>query len=100
MAHRVAWLLHFGFWPDQELDHINGIKDDNRISNLREVTHAENMQNRTKAMRSSSTGVLGVKPFRNGYIARIQRFGKRQHLGVFKTIEEASSAYRAAAITL
>lgn len=44
-AHRAAWFLSYGRWPRKglELDHINGIKSDNRLDNLREVTHAENM---------------------------------------------------------
>jgi hypothetical protein len=43
--HSLAWLYVHGHWPADELDHINRVRDDNRIANLREVTHAENMQN-------------------------------------------------------
>ena len=49
MAHRLAWLYHYGEWPVNEIDHINNIKDDNRICNLRDVTHSENQQNRIDA---------------------------------------------------
>lgn len=45
-AHRLAWLLHYGEWPTQVIDHINRKKADNRIANLRDVTQAENLKNR------------------------------------------------------
>lgn len=45
-AHRLAWLYVYGAWPREGVDHANGIKTDNRIANLREATHSENMQNK------------------------------------------------------
>lgn len=45
-AHRAAWALHFGEWPSMEIDHANRIKSDNRIDNLRDVSHVANCQNR------------------------------------------------------
>ena len=48
-AHRLAWLFYYGEWPENEIDHINNDKDDNRITNLRDVTHGENQQNRIDA---------------------------------------------------
>lgn len=45
-AHRVAWLLHYGEWPKQQIDHINGNRGDNRMCNLRDVSQTENQQNR------------------------------------------------------
>jgi hypothetical protein len=47
-AHRLAWLWWFGEWPEGGLDHINRIRNDNRIDNLREATRSENQRNRRK----------------------------------------------------
>jgi hypothetical protein len=44
-AHRLAWLYVYGEWPSLEIDHINCDRLDNRISNLRDVTHHQNMNN-------------------------------------------------------
>lgn len=73
-AHRLAWMYTYGSFP-KITDHINGIRDDNRISNLREVTMRENLQNRKKQERQYSslpTGVTVVKWkwIPNAYLAR------------------------------
>ena len=60
MLHRVAWALHYGEWPSGILDHINGVKTDNRIENLREVTDAENLVNKA-VYRKNLSGVPGVR---------------------------------------
>ena len=45
MAHRLAWLITNGAWPIEHIDHINGVHDDNCITNLREASHSLNLQN-------------------------------------------------------
>lgn len=88
-SHRMAYLYMTGTLPEGEVDHINGIRDDNRWANLRNVTSSENKRN--CARRSDNTsGCVGVSfhKKRNQWRARI---GAR-HLGWFKTKEEATSA--------
>lgn len=58
-SHRVAWAMHYGDWPPETIDHINGVKDDNRIENLRAVSHIENCRN-VKTPASNMSGVIGV----------------------------------------
>lgn len=91
--HRLAWFFVYGEWPTMHLDHINGTRDDNRIVNLREVTRSENAQNKRRARRDNSTGVLGVTIDYKKYRAQIRVDGKSTHLGSFDTAEEASDAY-------
>lgn len=96
MAHRLAWLYVHGRWPEEFLDHINGDKSDNRIDNLREATRHENMQNLAISARNTS-GQMGVSKSRNGmWRAAITAGGKRLNLGSFRSVEQASSAYKAA----
>jgi len=98
--HRLVWLYHNGCFPKHEIDHINGVRDDNRIENLRECTSAQNKQNlRVCTKRNDSTKILGVHQQiskSNSYTARISVNGKNLYLGSFKTKEEASEAYIAA----
>lgn len=93
LAHRLAWFYHHGEWPQHYIDHINGIRDDNRIDNLRDVPHDENIRNVTRSSRANSSGLRGVSLFRGRYRAEIQVAGIRKHIGVFDTAEEASRAY-------
>lgn len=94
-AHRLAWLYVHGVWPT-EIDHINCVREDNSLDNLRVVSREENMQNKTKAHKNSKLGVLGVSRWGNKYRASIKAAGKRYDLGLHNTIEEASAAYSAA----
>lgn len=97
LAHRLAWLYVYGEWPSKNLDHINGVRDDNRIANLREATQAQNLQNRAAASIGRS-GVLGVgwDSSRKKWVASIKHQGKARHLGRFSTVEGAQAAYLAA----
>lgn len=96
-AHRVAWALHYGEFPSGQIDHINGIRTDNRISNLRDVVNAENAKN--LAMKSSNTsGVTGVYLHKQTgkWCAQINAFGKTIGLGLFTQKNEAIIARKAA----
>lgn len=93
-AHRVAWAMHYGKWPDDEIDHINGIRHDNRIINLREASRSENGRN-VPAHRDSSSGLKGAHWHgqKNRWTSRIRVDGKNRYLGLFDTAEEAHEAY-------
>lgn len=91
--HRVIWLWMTGEWPDGQIDHINGVRDDNRWVNLRVVTNLQNAQNRTKVV--SKTGLLGVslRKSTGKYEAHIREGGRKIHLGYFDTAEQAHAIY-------
>lgn len=95
-AHRLAVFYVTGQWPAHEVDHINGNRSDNRWENLRLVTGNVNSQNRREAQKNSSTGLLGVRPFRGRFRSVIALNHKRKHLGTFETAIEAHQAYVAA----
>ena len=90
--HRLAWLIHYGRWPDNYLDHIDGDIENNRIGNLRPATASTNQHNK-RASFNSKTGVLGVFPSRGKYQSSIRIHGNNIFLGRFNTIEDASNAY-------
>jgi hypothetical protein len=98
LAHRLAWLYVHGNFPEKYLDHMNEIRDDNRIINLRLATNQENQHNRSSANSDSASGYLGVGWHKQygKWMTRIQLNGRRKHLGFFNTAEEASEAYLAA----
>lgn len=91
--HRLVWFYVHGAWPRGQIDHINGDRVDNRLSNLRDVSSNENMQNRRRAHRNSSTGVLGVRVFGKKFIAQISLGGRVVYLGMFQKLAEAEAAY-------
>lgn len=89
-AHRVAWKLSYGDDP-AIIDHINGDPNDNRLSNLRSVTHQENLRN-TKLSVANTTGVKGVSAHQNvGYNATIHSPSGKPVRKWFKTMGEASA---------
>ncbi len=93
--HRLVWFYENGEMPKNVIDHINGVRTDNRICNLRNVTIAENIQNQKKFhLKNRSTNTLGVyQSDRIRPTAKIKVGGKSIHLGTFKTVEEAHQAY-------
>jgi hypothetical protein len=98
-AHRIIWLYAYGVFPEQELDHINGIVDDNRLSNLREVGRVSNMRNAKLGLRNNS-GITGVSwlAARSKWGARIMVNYKTIILGSYDTKEEAIAARQKANI--
>lgn len=97
-AHRIIWLWWTGEWPKEQIDHINGIPDDNRISNLRDVTHFKNQQNRTKPNKNNKSGHIGIDYCKreNKWRARFMVEGKVNNLGLFSSLESAKLAYESA----
>lgn len=94
-AHRLVWLYHHGHMPKGDIDHINGDKSDNRIENLRDVTHSANTQNCRKARKNNKSGLLGVcsSMKKDGFTALIWHKNKTQVIGHFDTAEQAHLAY-------
>lgn len=94
-AHRLAWLYQHGCWPTGVIDHVNGIRHDNRLINLRDVPKLQNHQNMKGAQKNSGTGLLGASfsERRQHFIAQIAVDGKRRYLGAYPTAELAHQAY-------
>lgn len=88
-AHRLAWFFAHGEWPSVDIDHINRVRHDNRIENLRLATEAQNSANKGLDKRSK-TGLRGV-----AWRARQKRYQatfQNKHLGYFETKEDAHAA--------
>ena len=95
-AHRLAFFYVYGIWPENDIDHINGVRNDNRLENLREATRIQNCQNRKRCqVNNASSGLLGVSysKNKNKYASQIMLNKKQNHLGYFSTPEEAHDAY-------
>lgn len=95
LCHRLAWLYVHGEWPKFEIDHINGDIKDYRISNLRDVTHAENIQNVKKARSDSKSGLLGASWCKQtkSWAMNIKVRGVRHSKTGFPDASAAHSAY-------
>lgn len=98
-AHRLAWLYTNGEFPQDQIDHINGVRDDNRIANLRAVNRTENMKN-TKIRTDNTSGVLGVGWHKgtDKWLATINVKGVKKYLGYFTDIKDAVAARKKANI--
>jgi hypothetical protein len=99
MEHRVAWFLHYGEWPKEQVDHINGVRSDNRIANLRGATPSQNLRNRPRP-RNNTSGHKGVSwnTGRQAWLATIRYEGTNKNLGYFAAREDAAAAYNRAAL--
>lgn len=97
-AHRLAWLYMKGEWPKDQIDHINGKRDDNRLVNLREATKSINSQNIKNHRKDNACGFLGVtvvtgNNLKKPWQASIRISNKQIYLGCYKTPEAAHEAY-------
>lgn len=92
-AHRLAWLYVYGKEPSQHIDHIDGVKNNNSILNLRDCDRSTNMLNQHKAHKNSESGLIGVKKDGIKWRARIKAAGREFHLGSFDNKELAVDAY-------
>jgi len=93
-AHRLAWFYMTGRWPARQIDHINGIKDDNRFCNLREATATLNAANvGRKATNKSGFKNVNFDARSGRWLARARINGKRVNLGLYDTPEAAYAAF-------
>lgn len=98
-AHRLAWLYIYGEWPSDQIDHIDHIRDDNRIENLRDVTESQNHWNASiQTGRTSQYKGVSWHRQHNKWRVQIKSNGKPKHLGYFTIEIEAARAYDRAAV--
>lgn len=97
-CHRLVWFFEHGEWPTKVIDHIDGDKTNNKITNLRLATYSQSSMHRKVMSNSKSQlkGVIFIKR-KNRYRATIRCNNKRIYLGYYKTAEEAHVAYVAKA---
>ena len=100
-AHRIAWAMKKGSWPDLVIDHIDGNRSNNTIKNLREVSTKENNKNQRIRINNTS-GITGVRFCIDnfGWIAEIGKDGDYITLGIYETVKEAVAARNAAELVL
>lgn len=99
LVHRVIWAIVYGVWPEKSIDHIDGNRHNNAVSNLRLVTASQNMQNLSVKGTASASGLMGAIHVpgngrrRERWESRIRVAGGQKYLGSFKTPQEAHAAY-------
>lgn len=92
-VHRIIWLIENKKWPENQIDHINGIKNDNRIDNLRDVTNRENHQNKLIHKNGKLFGCTYLKN-RKKWQSAIKHNGKEVYLGTYDSEKQAHEAYK------
>lgn len=98
-SHRLAFLMYYNYlpeYPEFEVDHINNIKDDNRIINLRISTKSQNSANKT-LQKNNKSGYRGVYLKQGKWCTTIRVNQKKIHLGLFSCKHKAASEYNKAA---
>ncbi|WJM80435.1 HNH endonuclease [Pectobacterium brasiliense] len=100
-AHRVAWAMSYGEYPSGDIDHINGVRSDNRLDNLRDVDRKANCRNRARH-KNNTSGINGVRwsNRENRWAAEIYIDGKQRHLGYYANIIDATAARKSAELQL
>ena len=96
-VHRIIWLMTYGCWPKGQIDHINGMRDDNRPENMRDVDSQGNQRNQHIRVDNTS-GITGVSLENGRWTARIKIDGQRYRLGRYRTRDEALAARHAAQV--
>lgn len=98
LAHQLVWLYVHGEWPKTKLDHKNNVRNDNRISNLRQADDSQNLFNKLNQSNNTS-GYKGVRwdKRNNRWMVTIRSRGKDFFVGRFHDKSEAAAAYKAAA---
>ena len=101
LEHQLIWFICNGVWPSGQIDHINQIRDDNRIVNLRDVSKADNARNRSRNP-NSKLGEHGIwfNQRTNKYVAEITLNGKKVYQKSFDDIDEAIEARKAKSLEL
>lgn len=90
LAHRLAWFYCFQEWPTKIIDHINGVKDDNRLDNLQDISQNKNVSKANREIGKS--GYKNVRKIYNRYQAAIKVQGKTIHIGMYDSGESAHAA--------
>ena len=99
LGHIIAWTLHYGEWPKEQIDHRDMVRTNNAIKNIRLASRSQNCANSGATVRNKS-GVKGVhwSNHNKKWVASIQVRKTKKHLGFFEKIEDAAAAYQRAAI--
>lgn len=94
-AHRLVWKMYYGKEPSGDIDHINGVRSDNSIKNLREVTDSQNLHN-CGLRKNNTSGVKGASFNKTSkkWVATVIVRGERNYLGVFKELKDAEAALK------